>query len=90
MGDYGAEAIELPTIDIVPLKDTSDLKAIVGQLGEYDWVIFTSTNGVDAFFSSLYETGRDARAFGDVKIAAIGPATASALTRQGIIPELVP
>lgn len=90
LGDYGAEAIELPTIDIVPLKDTSDLKAIVGQLGEYDWVIFTSTNGVDAFFSSLYETGRDARAFGDVKIAAIGPATASALTRQGIIPDLVP
>jgi uroporphyrinogen-III synthase len=57
---------------------------------EYDWAVFTSRNGVDAFFDVLGELGRDARAFGDVKLAAIGPKTAEALAARGIRVDLVP
>jgi uroporphyrinogen III methyltransferase/synthase len=57
---------------------------------DYAWIIFTSRNGVDAFFDRLRERGRDTRAFGDTKIAAIGPKTAAALAARGIRADFIP
>jgi len=62
----------------------------VVRVRDYSWVVFTSRNGADAFFDRLTELGRDARAFGDAKIAAIGPKTAAALSARGIRVDLVP
>ncbi|MDR1311268.1 MAG: uroporphyrinogen-III synthase, partial [Burkholderiaceae bacterium] len=56
----------------------------------YDWLIFTSTNGVEHFFARLHQTGRDSRALGGIKVAAVGSATAGRLRQQGLIPDLVP
>jgi uroporphyrinogen-III synthase len=57
---------------------------------EYAWVAFTSRNGVDAFFDRLTASGKDARALGDVRVAAIGPATAARLVALGVRPDFVP
>lgn len=86
----GAEAVDLPAIAVEPLSDTSDLDAVLGELAGFDWVIFTSTNGVDAVFRRLTAAGRDARVFASARVAAIGPATAEALAVRGIAADLMP
>ncbi|MCY4581623.1 MAG: uroporphyrinogen-III C-methyltransferase [Chloroflexi bacterium] len=86
----GADAVELPTIAVEPLPDTSALDAALADLESFDWVIFTSTNGVDAVFRRLAAAGRDARAFSHASVAAIGPATAAALAARGITADLMP
>jgi uroporphyrinogen III methyltransferase/synthase len=87
----GAEAIELPTIEIVPRHDDIKLTAAIDALskGSYGWVAFTSANAVDFFFEALWEKGRDAR---DVQanVAAIGSATAEALGWWGIFVDAMP
>ena len=88
--EAGAEPILAPTIAIGPPADPAAARAAVARVREYAWVVFTSRNGVDAFFDLLGELGRDARAFGDARIAAIGPKTAAALTERGIRVDLVP
>ena len=60
------------------------------RAGGYDWVVFTSANGVAAFFRRLATRGRDARVLGRARLAAIGPATAAALGEYHLIPDLVP
>jgi uroporphyrinogen III methyltransferase/synthase len=80
----GAEPIELPTIRILPPADEGPLDAALARLGEYDWVIFTSANGVAHAFARLAAQGRDARAFAGCRLAAIGPATAAALAERGL------
>ncbi|MBV8152689.1 MAG: uroporphyrinogen-III synthase, partial [Candidatus Eremiobacteraeota bacterium] len=62
----------------------------VGGASDYEWIVFSSRNGVNAFFVELDRTGRDARHFGGAKIAAIGPATARALTARGIRADFIP
>ena len=86
----GAEAVELPTIAVEPLTDASALDAALSGLGAFDWVVFTSTNGVDAVFGRLAASGKDARAFGAARVAAVGAATADALSVRGIAADLVP
>ncbi len=86
----GADPVELPTIEIAPVKDPSELDSLVGRVSSFDWVVFTSTNGVDAFFGRLAGMGRDARALGGVRVAAIGPATARALADRGVVADFVP
>ncbi|MDE2836637.1 MAG: uroporphyrinogen-III C-methyltransferase [Chloroflexota bacterium] len=87
---HGAEAVELPTIAVEPVSDTSMLDAALAELAGFDWVVFTSTNGVDAVFGRLSAAGKDARAFAHAKVAAIGPATAHALAGRGITADLLP
>ncbi len=72
----GADAFELPTIRIEPPKNKREFYELVVVAHSYDWLVFTSPNGVDAFFTAFYEIFRDAREIGGVRIAAIGPATA--------------
>ena len=86
----GAEVIELPTIAIKPLADTRTLDAAIGRLATYDWVVFTSVNAVRAFFGRLSALGKDARALGRAKVAAIGTATSRELQRSGIVANIAP
>ena len=90
--DLGASPIELPTIQIVPLEDYAELDAALSRLADFRWVIFASANSVESVFSRLGARShdRDARAFGSAQVAAIGPSTAQALERRGIIADYVP
>jgi uroporphyrinogen III methyltransferase / synthase len=86
----GAEPIELPTIQIEGLDDYGQLDDALSNLREYAWVVFTSTNGVEAVFDRLAIAGKDARAFSSARVGAIGPATAASLRERGIVPDFVP
>jgi uroporphyrinogen III methyltransferase/synthase len=88
--ELGAEAIEFPTIRIGPSPEPERVRHAVARLGTYDWVVFTSGNGVSEVWRYLEAEGRDARAFGEVRIAAIGPATAAALAEHGLRADCVP
>ena len=90
LADLGAEVIQFPTIDIQPLEDYSSVDAAVRNLGAYDWLIFTSANGVKCFWERLETQGLDARALYGLQVAAIGPATAQAVRTHGIAPDFVP
>jgi len=72
----GADVIELPTIRIEPPTDLREFAALVQDAHMYDWIVFTSPNGVDGFFEMFFKLYDDAREIGGAKIAAIGPATA--------------
>jgi uroporphyrinogen III methyltransferase/synthase len=81
----GAAVVELPAITIAPVDFA------LPDLTAYSWVVFTSVNGVDAFFDrGLQPRGKDARAFAPVKVAAIGIGTAHALAQRGLRADLVP
>jgi uroporphyrinogen III methyltransferase/synthase len=88
--EMGAQPVELPSVEIAPLEDSTQLDQAVARLGEFNWVIFASTNGVEALFDRLYQQGRDARAFAKTTVGAIGPTTAQALISRGIVPDFVP
>src|SRR5205809_7335701 len=72
----GAHVIELPTIRIEPPSDLREFAELVQDAHIYDWIVFTSANGVEAFFNVFFKLYDDARDIGAVRIAAIGPATA--------------
>jgi uroporphyrinogen III methyltransferase/synthase len=86
----GAEVLEFPLIAFAAPKTWTSLDQAVARLESYRWVIFTSANGVDAFFLRLRALRQDARRLGAVKICAIGPATAEALEKHSIVPDVVP
>jgi uroporphyrinogen III methyltransferase/synthase len=72
----GADVTELPTIKVVPPENLMDFGELVRDSFQYDWVVFTSPNGVTAFFDLFFKLYNDARALGSARIAAIGPGTA--------------
>ena len=86
----GACCFEFPTIDIAPIPDTSAVTASVSRLREFDWLVFTSVNGVRMFWDVLEKMGLDARALAGLRVAAIGTATAQGLAQRGIIADFVP
>ncbi len=92
LAEAGAEPIELPAIEIVPRVDRKALRQALDRLdaAEYDWLVFSSANGVDIFFDQLRRQKKDARALGRARVCAIGPATAAALARHGVIADVVP
>ena len=85
----GAEAVEVPTIEIQPVDDAGDIGSVVKGLANYSWVVFTSTNTVEQLFGRLVAMGHDARKFHGLQVAAIGTATATALRERGIVADLV-
>jgi uroporphyrinogen III methyltransferase/synthase len=87
--ERGGEPTVLPLIEIVSPPDPGALAAAVAALGTYEWVLFTSENGVERTFETLKRSHRDARAFGGVKLGVIGPRTGAALERYGLTPDLV-
>ena len=87
----GAACTEAPAIRIQPPADGfGALDEAVGKIDSFNWLIFTSANGVNYFFDRLLAAGRDSRALGRAKICAIGSATAKALQGYGIIADVVP
>ncbi len=90
LSNLGAECIEFPTIEVIPPKNWGPLDRAIMGLEKYDWILFTSVNGVKFFFERLDALEEDVRELGGVKIGAIGPKTALAVKNQGIRPDLVP
>ncbi len=86
----GARVSLLAAISIAPLEDFSELDAAIERLGGYDWIIFTSVNGVRAFAERLAATGHTWSDRRLARVAAIGPATAQALRNQGVTVDLTP
>lgn len=88
----GAEVLEAPTIELADPEDWSPIDAALRHLAAYDWLVFTSANGVRAAWDRLRNLDLDVRAFCGIGtgIAAIGPATAEALAQIGIIADMVP
>jgi len=86
----GAEVLVAPTVTIGPPEDFGPVDRAIDRLGEFDWLVFTSGNGVRYFLDRLDARGRDLRAVGHLKLAAIGPATAEALARFRLRADLVP
>lgn len=87
--ERGAEPVVFPVIEIGDPPDPSVLLAAARDAASYDWVVFTSANGVARFFRALAEIGRDARAFGPARIGVIGPKTEAALRARGVMADLV-
>lgn len=90
MRGHGACVHEFPTISVEHLDDYNAVETEILQLARYQWVIFTSVNGVKFFWEQLAEIGLDSRILGGMQVAAIGPATADALRDRGINPDFVP
>lgn len=88
--DLGAACIELPAIKIEPLSSYNELDEAIRALANYQWLIFTSANGVKYFFERLAYLGGDARRLALLKIAAIGTGTAECLKKFGIRADIVP
>ncbi len=86
----GARVIHFPTIKIVPPEDFRDLDQAIGRLSQYQWIIFTSANGVGFFLKRLRELSRDLRDLKDIRICTIGPATAVTIEKLGIRVDVVP
>jgi len=90
LSEEGARVIHFPTIAIVPPESFDDLDRALANIEGYDWIIFTSANGVRFFFNRLTEMGRDVRDLKGVKICTIGPATKASIERRGIPVDVVP
>jgi uroporphyrinogen III methyltransferase/synthase len=88
--ELGADVIELPTIRIEPPTDLRAFAELVQDAHAYDWIVFTSPNGVTAFFELFYKLYDDAREIGGARIAAIGPATAQRLKEFHMHVDLQP
>jgi uroporphyrinogen III methyltransferase/synthase len=87
---FGARCEVFPTIQIAPPETWEGLDRAIGSLSRYEWILFTSVNGVKYFFERLTRAGKDARSLGGIKIGVIGPRTQEVLRAHGISPDLMP
>ncbi len=90
LSKLGAQCIEIPTIKIAPPEDIKPLKESIENINNYDWLVFTSVNGVKFFFDILFDMGKDVRILGHLKFACIGPVTKERLQDYGIISDILP
>jgi uroporphyrinogen III methyltransferase/synthase len=88
--ELGGEVLEVPTIRILPPQDPGPLREAIDGIGEYDWLVFTSPNGVEAFFREFFARYTDLRELGAVRLAAIGTATAETLAALHLQVDLQP
>ena len=88
--DLGADVIELPTIRIEHPEDKQSFAEMVTHAHEYDWLVFTSPNGVERFFTAFFATYPDARSLGNPRIAAIGAGTAQKIREYRFAVDLIP
>ncbi len=90
LGEAGADVVELPTIKIENPVDKKSFARMVADCHTYEWLIFTSPNGVEKFFRAFYATYQDARSLGGCRIAAIGPSTAAKIKEYRFTVDLLP
>jgi uroporphyrinogen III methyltransferase/synthase len=104
--DLGAEPVELPTIQAVPVSDSTALDLALNRLGSratqegpanrppngpaYEWIVFSSANTASFFINRLFALGYDVRALAGIKLAAAGRATAETMLEYGLVPDLLP
>jgi uroporphyrinogen III methyltransferase/synthase len=88
--ELGANCLEYPTIQVEALKDQTLLDQAIDNLTRYDWIVFTSVNGVRFFFERLFERGYDVRALHHIRTAVIGPVTAERLRDYGLRSDILP
>ncbi|GAA3408383.1 uroporphyrinogen-III C-methyltransferase [Paenibacillus hodogayensis] len=91
--EYGGEAVEFPVIRLRQPEEGPVLRALdeaLGRLEQYDWLLFTSANGVDFTFRRMAELRTDVRSLHRAKLAAVGPKTQEALLGRGLVADLVP
>jgi uroporphyrinogen-III synthase len=88
--EFGAEVIEAPVIEIRPPESYEVLDVALQNILQYDWLILTSVNGVEALFSRLEPLGLSVDSLQHLKIAAIGPATEEAIQDHGLVVDVVP
>lgn len=86
----GATVIEMPTLEIGPPSSWEALDDAIAHLSDFDWLIFTSTNGIDYFFERLIAQEKDTRALAGVKIAVVGEKTAHCLKQRSLQPDFIP
>lgn len=86
----GAECLEFPTITIAPPDTWEPLDAAIKNLAGYNWIVFTSVNGVNFFFERLFTVGGDVRDLHQIRTAAIGPVTAQRLKAYGLKSDIIP
>ena len=90
LSELGAECLEFPTIKVIPPDDWEPLDTAINRLSGYDWLVFTSVNGVNFFFNRLFENDKDVRVFQGIQTACIGPATAKRLLEFGLKTDILP
>lgn len=86
----GANVIEMPALVITPPSSWNALDQAIAHLSTFDWLILTSSNGIDYFFQRLLHHGKDARALSGVKLAVVGKKTAASLKARGLVPDFIP
>jgi len=90
LAERGAEPVECPTIRIVPPASWAELDGALADLSHYQWLVFTSVNGVKPFMQRLQQKGLDARAVAGLRLCCIGPRTAEALAAYGLRADVIP
>lgn len=90
LADLGAEVIECPAIRTQAMPLSSQGEGYLNRLADYDWLVFTSDEGVKFFFEALHSQHKDVRALATAKVCAVGPATAKALQDHGLLADLIP
>ncbi|NDA68447.1 MAG: uroporphyrinogen-III C-methyltransferase, partial [Verrucomicrobia bacterium] len=88
--DLGADVLEIPTIKIAAPTQREVLAEAMGSLGSYQWIVFTSPNGVTCFFEYFFKAFEDIRGLGCLRIAAVGPATAAKLNELHLSVDAMP
>ena len=86
----GADVTEFPCIETIPCKPCTQMEQAVERIDAYQWLVFTSPAGVSTLMDMLYSTGRDVRALGRIRLAAIGPGTDRELHKHGLHADLIP
>lgn len=88
--EKGAEVLELPSIATVAIENNEKLHKAFKELGEYQWLVFTSPTGVEVFFEELRQAQKDVRSLAQVKIAVIGEGTKKKLAEHHLFADLIP
>jgi uroporphyrinogen III methyltransferase/synthase len=88
--ELGADVLEIPTIKLEHPTDRQAIVDVLLEIGSYDWLVFTSPNGVTRFFDYFFRQFHDLRSIGGARIAAVGPATANKLKELHLQVDLMP
>jgi uroporphyrinogen III methyltransferase / synthase len=89
ISEHGGRPVSFPTIDMEPPEDFLPLDDCIRRIGDFDWIIFTSVNGVEFFFRRFFELRADIREMAGPKMGAIGPVTAESLRKLGLKVDLL-
>ena len=88
LAEQGADAICYPAIQIEDPHDWDSVDTMIGRLAGFEWLVFSSANGVERFIGRIFELGEDARTLAGTKLASIGPATSAKLLEYGLRADL--